>query len=56
MKRSLLVRLLFLAVAATQLSSCIIEPWWHDRGRHEGEYRHDHHGDHDEGHGGYGEH
>ena len=46
MKKSLLVRLAFLILTASALSSCI---WWVDEeGRHRGEHHEREHGEHHE--------
>ncbi len=50
MKKSLLARWVILAILATNLSGCIIWPWWEEDGRGY------HHGEYHEGRGGYGEH
>ena len=58
MRKKLLARLLILSIVATNLSGCIIWPWWEDDGRgyRHGEYEHGGHGgEHHEEHGGYGE-
>ena len=52
-------RLVVLAAAIMNLSSCIISPWWYEdgRGHHHGEYREEgRHGDHHYERGEYGEH
>ena len=45
MKKSHLVKVVFLVIAATQLSGCIVRPWRgdEDRGHHYGEHHHRHH-------------
>ena len=49
MKKSIVAKLLFVAVALSQLSGCVVRPWWGDgdRGNHYGESHHNYyHGDH----------
>ena len=47
MKKSILAKLLFAVIMATQLSGCIVVPWHGegDGGPHRGDY-HEHHGGH----------
>lgn len=48
MKKSLLIKLVFVTILAALLSGCIVEPWGEDEGREhrQSEYWHDHYGDH----------
>jgi hypothetical protein len=54
MKKSLLAKLVLVMIVATNLSGCIVVPWW-DHGHHGG-FGHDHHGGRHGGHGGGGRH
>ena len=57
MKKATIARLIFAFILATQVSGCIIWPWWDDdgRGHHRDEYRGDRYEGHREGHGERGE-